>query len=161
VFTKVRYPPILPKGVLAVAEAGIIPSMHLATDYINPTPKGGRCRVRVYVPEEEGDAPVVLCSELPTNTGLGVTEAAEIIAGEITPIISEHAGRPPVWIEHHPPGEAATDGRPETFDLVLFSSLEISEVLVEGRWRKEVGIPTAWKSLDRAMVETLIGEAVH
>ena len=35
--------------------------MHLATDYIHPTLKGGHCRVRVYVPEEEGAAPLVLC----------------------------------------------------------------------------------------------------
>jgi len=133
--------------------------MHLATDYIHPTPKGGRCRVRVYLPDEEEDAPVVLCSELPSNTGLSVTEAAEVIAGEVIPIISAQAGRPPVWIEHHPP--VTTDGRSETFDLVLFSSLEVSETLVEGRWRKEVGTPTAWKRLDRTMVETLIGEAVH
>jgi hypothetical protein len=44
---------------------------------------------------------------------------------------------------------------------VLFSSLEVSEVLVEGRWRKEIGTPVAWKHLDRATVETFIGEAVH
>ena len=31
--------------------------MHLATDYICPTPRGGRCRVRVYLPAEEQDAP--------------------------------------------------------------------------------------------------------
>ena len=132
--------------------------MHLATDYIHPTPKGGRCRVRVYVPDEEGDAPVVLCSELPHNTGLSVTAAAEVIAGEVISVISEYVDRPPVWIEYHPP--KTTDGRSETFELVLFSSLEVSEALVEGRWRKEVGIPMAWKPLDRAMVETLIGEAV-
>ena len=133
--------------------------MHLATDYIYPTPKDGRCCVRVYVPEEEGDAPVVLCSELPHNAGLCVTAAAEVIAGEVISVISEYVDRAPVWIEHHPP--ETTDGRSETFELVLFSSLEVSEALVEGRWRKEVGIPTAWKPLDRAMVETLIGEAVH
>jgi hypothetical protein len=133
--------------------------MHLATDYIHPTPKGGRCRVRVYVPEEEGDAPVVLCSELPANGGLSVTAAAEVVAGEVISVIYGYGGRPPVWIEHYP--SAATDGHSETFDLVLFSSLEVSEVLVEGRWRKEVGTPTAWKRLDRTMVETLIGEAVH
>ena len=64
-----------------------------------------------------------------------------------------------MWIEHHPPG--TSDGRSETFELVLFSSLEVSEALVERRWRKEVGTPSAWKSLDRAMVQTLIGEAVQ
>ena len=66
-----------------MAEWGINPFMHLATAYVHPTPKGGSCRVRVYVPEEEGDAPVVLCSEMPTNPGLSVTRAKEPIAGEI------------------------------------------------------------------------------
>jgi hypothetical protein len=88
-----------------------------------------------------------------------VTAAAEVIAGEVISAISEYVDRPPVWIEHYPP--VTTESRSETFDLVLFSSLEVSEVLVEGRWRKEVGPPTAWKRLDRTMVETLIGEAVH
>ena len=115
--------------------------------------------MRVYLPDEEGDAPVVLCSELPSNTGLSVTAAAEVIAGEVISVISAYVGRPPVWIEHYPP--VTTEGRSETFDLVLFSSLEVSETLVEGRWRKEVGTPTAWKRLDRVMVETLIGEVVH
>jgi len=143
-----------------MVEAGITSSiMHLATDYIHPTPKGGECRVRVYVPEEKEDAPVVLCSEMPTNTGLNVTRAAEVIAGEVISVLSTYVSRPPVWIEHYPP--ETTGGRSETFDLVLFSSLEVSEVLMEGRWHKEVGTPVAWKHLDREMVETLIGEAVH
>ena len=56
--------------------------MHLATDYVHPTPRGGRCRVRVYLAEDERmDGPVVLCSELPYNPDLSVTKAAEVIAG--------------------------------------------------------------------------------
>jgi hypothetical protein len=131
--------------------------MRLATDYVHPTPGDGRCRIRLYFPEDELDAPVVLCSELPHNPGLSVTKAAEVIAGEV--ISSFGLGRRPVWIEHYPP--EATDGRSETFDLVLFSGGEVSEVMVGGRWRKEIGVPTAWKRLDRTTVETLIGEAVH
>jgi hypothetical protein len=143
-----------------MAGSGITPSvMHLVTDYIHPTPKGGKCRVRIYLPEEKEDAPVVICSELLDNTGLNVTRAAEVIAGEVISVISSYARIGPVWIEHYPP--KTTDGRSETFDLVLFSSLEVSEVLVEGRWRKEVGTPVAWKHLDREMVETLIDEALH
>jgi hypothetical protein len=69
--------------------------MYLATDYIHPSPKGGRCRARVYVPEEKGDAPVVLCSELLGNPGLSVARAAEVIAGEVIPIISAYMDRPP------------------------------------------------------------------
>jgi hypothetical protein len=88
-----------------------------------------------------------------------VTRAAEVIAGEVISIISSYMSRPPVWIEHYPP--EITAGRSETFELVLFSSLEVSEALVDGCWHKEVGTPVAWKLFDREMVETLIGEAVH
>src|SRR5215207_1487553 len=31
--------------------------MHLASDYIHPTPRGERCRIRIFLPEEEQDAP--------------------------------------------------------------------------------------------------------
>src|SRR5215216_2413037 len=48
----------------------------LASDYIHPTPRGGSCRVRVYLSEEEQDAPVVICSELPNNAGSSVTYSA-------------------------------------------------------------------------------------
>jgi predicted secreted protein len=27
--------------------------MQMASDYIHPTPRGGRCRIRVYLPDEE------------------------------------------------------------------------------------------------------------
>jgi hypothetical protein len=43
--------------------------MHLASDYIHPyKDAGGRsshCRVRIYLPDDALDAPVVVCSELP------------------------------------------------------------------------------------------------
>ena len=53
---------------------------HLATDYIHPTPRGGRCRVRVWLPEEERDAPVVVCTELSAGEGSSITHAAEQLA---------------------------------------------------------------------------------
>ena len=56
--------------------------MHLANDYIHPTPRGGRCRIRIHIPEEEIDAPVVICSELCSNEGASVTYAAEQLAAE-------------------------------------------------------------------------------
>jgi hypothetical protein len=80
--------------------------------------------VRVYLPHEERDAPVVICSELPTNDGASIiTHAAEQLAAEV---IHYHALTPPVvWIEHHPP--ETTDGAIETFDLVTFSGYEVKE----------------------------------
>ena len=96
--------------------------MHLARDYIHPTPRGGRCRIRVYLPEEEQDAPVVICSELPNNEGSSVTYSAHQIAAEV---IRYHKLALPVWIEHYP--KEATDGTSETFELVVFSNYEIRE----------------------------------
>jgi hypothetical protein len=97
--------------------------MHLATDYIHPTPRSGRCRVRVCLSDDEQDAPVVDCSELPTNEGSSITYFAEQLAAEV---IRHHRVMPPVvWVEHHPP--ETTDGDTETFDLVAFSSYEVME----------------------------------
>jgi hypothetical protein len=130
--------------------------MHLATDYIHPTPRGGRCRIRVYLPEDERDAPVVICSELPTNEGSSITYAAEQLAAEV---IRYHSLTPPlVWIEHHPP--LSTDGNTETFDLVAFSSYGIRERgPYLGETRLTVGEAT-WKRITRGMVEVLVGGEV-
>src|SRR5215207_424685 len=135
-----------------------------STDIIPPctslpttsTPRGGRCRMRVYLPTEEQDAPVVVCSELPTNDGASITYAAEQLAAEI---IHYHALTPPVvWIEHHPP--ETTDGSTETFDLVAFSTYEVKErAPYMGETRLSVGEAT-WKRITRGMVEVLVGEEV-
>lgn len=115
--------------------------MHLASDHPHPTPGGGRCRVRIFVPDEEGerlgDRPVVVCSEVPGGGGAGVTKAAEQIyrgVREAFRLID------PVWIEHHP--SETTDGSTETAELVVFPP---------------AGKP-CWKPLDRESVEVLVGK---
>ena len=129
--------------------------MYLASDYIHPTPRGGRCRVRIYLPEEGRDAPVVTCSELPNNDGSSVTYSAHQIAAEV---IRYHRLPIPVWIEHYP--KEATDGTSETFELVVFSSYTVKErEPYLGETRLTVGEPT-WKALDRETVETLVGQEV-
>jgi predicted acyl esterase len=70
--------------------------MYLASDYIHPTPRDGRCRIRVYLPEDERDAPAVICSELPSNEGSSVTYSAHQIAAEV--IRYHKIGAPPVWV---------------------------------------------------------------
>ena len=130
--------------------------MHLASDYIHPTPRHGRCRIRVYLPEDERDAPVVICSELPNNDGSSVTYSAHHIAAEV--IRYHRLGVPPVWIEHYP--KEATDGSSETFELVVFSSYEVKErAPYMGETRLTVGEPV-WKMLDREAVEASVGQAV-
>ena len=139
--------------------------MHLVADYTHPYGKGLRflrsqCRIRIYSPDDPQDAPVVICSQLASNLGTSVTETAQSIAGEV---IEHHDLRRPVWIEHYPP--EATNGRDETFDLVAFSSssYEVREILRGGggggAGHHNIGKPS-WKSLDRKIVEALIGQPV-
>ncbi|MDP9488045.1 MAG: hypothetical protein M3Q49_20025, partial [Actinomycetota bacterium] len=62
---------------------------------------------------------------------------------------------PLVYIEHYPP--EATDGRAETFDLVVFGHWEAREIArVPGELVREIGRPT-WKPVDRSSVEILVG----
>ena len=139
--------------------AGTMP-MHLASDYIHPyKDAGGRhayCRVRIYLPDDMHDAPVVICSELSNNPGGSITNSAEAIAAGV--IRANELPTPLVWIEHWP--KETTDVEEETFELVAFSSYNVEErapYLGETRaWRGNA----TWKRLDRASVEVLVGGKV-
>jgi hypothetical protein len=127
--------------------------MYLSSDYIHPTPRGGRCRIRVYLPEEEQDAPVVICWEVPNNEGTSVTNAAEQIAAEV--MCGHRLPTSLVWTEHYPP--ESTDRETETFDLVTFSTYDVTErAPYLGETRLTIGEPT-WKRITRNMVEALVG----
>src|ERR671913_1029697 len=137
-----------------------IRGVHLASDYIHPyKDAGGRpahCRVRIYLPDDMRDTPVVICSELPNNPGGSITNSAEVIAAGV--IRANELPTPLVWIEHWP--EESTDGGEETFELVVFSSYEVIErALYLGETRAWMGDAT-WKPLDRASVEVLVGGKV-
>jgi hypothetical protein len=133
--------------------------MYLATDYIHPY-RGiigvrSRCRIRLYLPQEDRDAAVVICSELPDNSGTPVVDAAEQIAAEI--IKHFRLPSPPVWIEHR--SQESTNGQEETFDLVTFAHHEVKDTLRGEIVHQEIGQPTR-KRLDRASVELLVGQEV-
>ena len=61
--------------------------MHLASDYTHHYKDAGgshaHCRVRIYLPDEMRDAPVVVCSEVPNNPGGSITNSSETIAAEV------------------------------------------------------------------------------
>jgi hypothetical protein len=84
--------------------------MHLASDYIHSYKDAGgrpaRCRVRIYLPDEVRDAPVVICSELPNNPGGSITNSVEAIAAGV--IQNNKLSTPLVWIELRP--EESTNG---------------------------------------------------
>jgi hypothetical protein len=133
--------------------------MHLASDDIHPyKDAGGRpshCRVRIYLPEDMHDVPVVICSELPNNLGGSITNSAEAIAAGV--IRANELPTPVVWIEHWP--KETTEGQ-ESFELVVFSGYEVVErAPYLGETRAWIGDAT-WKTLDRTAVELLVGEKV-
>ena len=133
--------------------------MHLASDYIHPYKDAGgspaRCRMRIYLPDDMRDAPVVVCSELPNNPGGSITNSAETIAAGV--IQANELLTPLVWIEHRP--EESTEGN-ETFELVVFSSYEVVQrAPYLGETRAWIGDAT-WRTLDRASVAILVGGEV-
>jgi hypothetical protein len=133
--------------------------MHLASDYIHSyKDAGGRpahCRVRIYLPEDIHDVPVVICSELPNNPGGSITNSAEVVAAGV--VRANELPTPLVWIEHWP--EESTEGQ-ETFELVVFSSYEaVERALYLGETQAWIG-DAIWKRLDRASVEVMVGGKV-
>jgi hypothetical protein len=130
--------------------------MHLVSDYIHSYKDAGghpaHCRVRIYLPDDVRNTPVVICSELSNNTGGSITNPAEVIAAGV--IRANELPNPLVWIEHWP--KESTEGGTETFELVVFSSYEVTErAPYLGETRAWIGDAT-WKSLDRATVERLV-----
>jgi hypothetical protein len=134
--------------------------VHLASDYIHPYKDAGggpaHCRLRIYLPDDMRDDPVVICSELPNNPGGSITGSAEVIAAGV--IRANELPTPLVWVEHWP--EESASGGEETFELVVFSSYEVTErAPYLGRTGAWIG-EAAWKALDRACVEVLVGAKV-
>ena len=132
----------------------------LVSDYFEHTPHGGRCRVRIYAPEDkERDSFVVILTEPEDNPGASLTNSAEEIAASVVSANALPTSRT-VFIEHYESGARGTPEDPHTFDLITYSHADPEPVLRAGRWRVELGEPS-WSALDRASVETLIGEAVE
>ena len=108
---------------------------------------GGRCRVRIY--REEGKPPVVVCSKLPDNANISVTNMAEYLAAEV--VEGHGLPTPLTWIEHYP--EHA--GEVGEWSLVGFSSWESEEVCLGGVWRR-VGTPR-WSHVSAQEARDLAG----
>lgn len=83
----------------------------------------GCCWIRIYE-GEPGDAPVVVCQELPDAGSAGVTEMAAQLAAEV--IMDHFTGglpdlpRPLLWVEHRP----ARRRGPGRFALLTFPTYE-------------------------------------
>ncbi len=118
--------------------------------YVDPKGTKGKCRVRVYEPEDaELDATVVLVSDLAEEPGF--REATSTIAARVAASLRLYER--PVFIDHRPP---------EDFELVWFGRYRAQEIRRMGPhllWDLEVGEPER-KPLDRPTVEMLLGQPV-
>jgi len=84
---------------------------------------GGVCRIRIYRGEGPGDAPVVICSELPDGPdeeAANIRLWAEYLAGEVIrgcfPAGLPNLPRPLLWIEQY----LTFEGDPQEYSLVSF-----------------------------------------
>jgi len=124
----------------------------------------GVCRVRIFAsPEASGGLPVVILTELATNTGPSVTNTVEQLAAEIaTRYLGEQDGLEPpfVLVEHYPDTGCRRDHlNVEHFDLVTFAHYR-PRAHWQAPWRgviQKFGEPD-WRRISRADVEQLIGQ---
>jgi hypothetical protein len=112
--------------------------------------EGGKCRIRIY--REDGQASVVICSQLQDNENTSVTNMAEYLAAEV--IKERSLPTPLTWIEHYPEHEGAVG----EYSLVMFSAWELTEVCLGGVWRCLLGSPR-WSPLRPEEVDVLIESA--
>jgi hypothetical protein len=109
--------------------------------------EGGKCRIRIY--REDGQPPMVICSQPPVNDNTSVTNMAEYLAAEV---MEEHKlPTPLVWIEHYPEHK----GEIGEYSLVRFSSWQPKEVCLGGVWRYRMGSPK-WSHLPSDAVDDLL-----
>jgi hypothetical protein len=109
---------------------------------------GGKCRIRIY--REDGQSPVVVCSQLPDNPNTSVTNMAEYLAAEV--IREQSLPTPLTWIEHYPEHE----GEIGEYSLVSFSDWDSQVACLGGVWRCRVGTPS-WSHLTPEAVDELLG----
>src|SRR5947209_13339835 len=86
----------------------------------------GRCRLRIYAPTAaSGGLPIVLLSELASNTGPSITNEVEQIAAEILSRYLPEQDRlepPALFVEHYPDTGCRRDELAEEhFDQVTFA----------------------------------------
>ena len=138
--------------------------MRLAADIVLPYrgPGGARskCRVRIYESEDPiRDAPVVILSELRDNPGNSVPHAAALVAAEVISLFALTRWGGPIFVEHYERGGEEGGEDPDDFALVVFSDQEVRETTRGGVSFRTIGEPT-WSHLDRASLESLVGQTV-
>jgi hypothetical protein len=119
----------------------------------------GCCRIRVYE-AARGDAPVVLCSELPPTSGEELSRLAGMLAAEVIracfPDGLPDLPRPLLWIEHRPPRRRG----PGRYALLTFPCYVPTPEGAGFVRRFTLGLPSR-EPLSLAEVEILVGEEIQ
>ena len=110
---------------------------------------GRKCRIRIY--QEQGESPVVICSQLTHNDNTSVTNMAQYLAADV--IEGHGLATPLAWIEHYPEHEGGTG----EYSLERFSYWERREVYLGGVCRGRIG-PPLWSSLPSDELKALIDQ---
>jgi hypothetical protein len=116
--------------------------------------------VRIYLPDQEEDAPVITVSETKENYGETITNFIERVVAEVIHYHDFSDMLFSVVIEHHPPETA--DGTTETLKLVTFEDEGLGLMKIKTASGEEIlslGEPS-WKSLGRESVEVLVEEGI-
>lgn len=82
--------------------------------------------------------------------------AAEVIS---LFVLKRWGGPSPVFVEHRHRGEKEGHGDPDGFALVAFSDQEVRTATRGGASFRTIGEPS-WSLLDRAAVESFVGQDV-
>ena len=115
----------------------------------------GWCRIQIYLGESAGDAPVVLCSELPQDRSDEMVErlAAEVIRDRFSSGIPD-LPRPVLWIEHRTSRRGRGSGR---YTLLTFPTYRPR--LVGAGFVRRVTLGSPWREpLSPREVAILTGE---
>ncbi len=113
------------------------------------------CRIRIFAPGHPGGAHVVVATELDTNPGTSVTNAAERLAWDVWCYLEKPEGGL-VWFEHYPDrcfvgqGAARRPMLREQFDLVTFG--REGGGVGGGRFRRP-----RWRRVPKQEAEALCG----
>lgn len=118
------------------------------------------CRVRIY--QQPGRTPVIIATELDSNSGTAITNLAEQLCAEVLRAYLPdrfEEDEPVIWVEHYRRTPDELRRRWPEFAHVTFQSNAPRRVARAGRDRLQLGRPE-WTHLPRAVVEALVGQPV-
>lgn len=125
--------------------------MYLGYDYRRTLESGQTCRVRVYVPVEVDDSPVIVLGW----SGGERKDEPEAIDSLAADLVRQHGFQaPPLWVEHSEPGGGVVDA--ESFNLLCPSPVRVGDNGQQYQMPQPSGLYR--QKINRKKVEELLGQ---